>query len=712
MRSAFSRVFACLFSALLLTLSAAVAGPPGKVHPDLDSKFAGKSAGHREKVIISLEASVPPGLSRAQAVAEAQGRVLDAFRNENNGKGLGVLNRYQTLFGFSAELTQGQVNALARRDDVAFVEPMPIHQKMFPESHPLTEVNLAQAGGYVGTGAVIAFIDDGIDLGHAAFSGKYLGGRDFADNDNDPSIDCLNQSHGTAVAGVALGNGGGVLGVAPAAKFVFLKIQSSGICGSSSLDGDIVGAIDWATANQATYGIDIISMSLGGGLYSSESNCDGSSSIYRNAVENAAAAGITVLAASGNNGMCDEISRPACFSAVISVGATFDETNGETWGWCVNRNSCANTQRHSACGVSARAAFQEVIADHVIVYSNSASFLDIVAPSTCATTALAGGGTVECFGGTSSSTPFAAGTAALAVQAAGKGVLSPADMLDVLAGTGDLVSDPKNGRISPRVNALSVVLEAADYGGGEPPPNIPPTAGFTFSCTELTCTFTDTSSDSDGSIASRSWTFGDGSSSIATNPSHTYAAGGTYTVTLSVTDDVGAEDSTSQSVTVTATPPANVPPTAAFTYSCSDLTCDFTDTSSDSDGSIASRSWTFGDGSSSTATHPSHSYAAGGTYIVTLTVTDDGGADDSTSQSVTVSAPPSGGVELVGSSENNGRTWTAIATDASGGDLQGSWSRSGGSCSGNQCSLSGIPKNTGSVIFTATTGESITISKP
>ena len=76
---------------------------------------------------------------------------------------------------------------------------------------------------------------------------------------------------------------------------VFLKIQGSSICGSASLDGDIVGAIDWATANKDTYGIDIISMSLGGGLYSSESSCDSSSSIYRQAVDNATAAGITVI---------------------------------------------------------------------------------------------------------------------------------------------------------------------------------------------------------------------------------------------------------------------------------------------------------------------------------------------------------------------------------------------------------------------------------
>ena len=78
----------------------------------------------------------------------------------------------------------------------------------------------------------------------------------------------------------------------------------------------------------------------------------------------------------------------------------------------------------------------------------------------------------------------------------------------------------------------------------------------------------------------------------------------------------------------------NQAPMAGFDVSVSRLTADFTDTSSDGDGSIASRLWDFGDGSTSTATNPTHTYASQGTYTVTLTVTDDDGATDSTSRSV------------------------------------------------------------------------------
>src|SRR6266704_3377697 len=173
---------------------------------------------------------------------------------------------------------------------------------------------------------------------------------------------------------------------------------------------------------------------------------------------------------------------------------------------------------------------------------------------------------------------------------------------------------------------------------GTAPTNQPPVAAFSSSCSALTCSFTSTSSDPDGSIASYSWTFGDGATSTAQNPSHTYAAAGSYTVTLQVTDNQGAQ-STTTSKTVTVTPP-NQPPTANFTFSCSALTCSFTSTSSDPDGSIASYSWTFGDGGTSTAQNPSHSYTAAGSYTVSLRVTDNQGAQSTTtSKTVTVTAP-------------------------------------------------------------------------
>jgi len=92
----------------------------------------------------------------------------------------------------------------------------------------------------------------------------------------------------------------------------------------------------------------------------------------------------------------------------------------------------------------------------------------------------------------------------------------------------------------------ALVVDGVGAGTG----NNPPVAGFTSSCTGLSCTFTDASTDSDGTIDSRSWVFGDGGTSTATDPTHVYAAGGTYTVTLTVNDDDGATDTETQTVTV------------------------------------------------------------------------------------------------------------------------------------------------------------------
>ena len=86
--------------------------------------------------------------------------------------------------------------------------------------------------------------------------------------------------------------------------------------------------------------------------------------------------------------------------------------------------------------------------------------------------------------------------------------------------------------------------------GGTGPVNNPPVANFTSSASGLSVNFTDTSTDSDGTIVSRAWNFGDGTTSTAANPSKTYSAAGTYTVTLAVTDDDGATNTKTGSVTV------------------------------------------------------------------------------------------------------------------------------------------------------------------
>jgi PKD repeat protein len=188
------------------------------------------------------------------------------------------------------------------------------------------------------------------------------------------------------------------------------------------------------------------------------------------------------------------------------------------------------------------------------------------------------------------------------------------------------VTDNQNATSAPVTKTVAVTA-----------PNQPPVADFTFSCSGLTCSFRSTSSDPDGSIAAYSWSFGDNGTSTAPDPSHTYPGTGSYSVTLTVTDN---QNATSAPVTKTVAVTApNQPPIAGFNPSCSGLACSFTSTSSDPDGSISAYSWNFGDGGTSPAQNPSHTYASGGTYTVRLTVTDNRGATNSTSRNVSVTAP-------------------------------------------------------------------------
>lgn len=195
--------------------------------------------------------------------------------------------------------------------------------------------------------------------------------------------------------------------------------------------------------------------------------------------------------------------------------------------------------------------------------------------------------------------------------------------------------------------ALTLLGAACGGGDGNGPVNQTPTAAFTFSCNALTCTFTDGSTDPDGNddIDTWAWDLGDAVTSNVQGPvTHTYAAPGTYTVSLTVTDAGGAFDEVTQDVTVSTTP-GNTNPTAQFSFECLSLDCTFTDESSDPDAgdAVVSWEWDFGDGATATDQNPTHSYTATApdTFTVTLIAADNDGAADTTSNDVIVAPPAS-----------------------------------------------------------------------
>lgn len=171
--------------------------------------------------------------------------------------------------------------------------------------------------------------------------------------------------------------------------------------------------------------------------------------------------------------------------------------------------------------------------------------------------------------------------------------------------------------------------------------NEKPNALFSYSPSEIKTgdevSFMDSSSDPDGSVAAWSWNFGDGTFSNERNPKHSYATPGTYTVMLTVEDESGLRGSYTKEIKVE---PKNYLPTADFTFLPKEPKAgeevSFADKSTDRDGSIVSWSWDFGDGSTSMDSEPSHVYANGGNYTVTLTVRDDKGGEDMKRITITV----------------------------------------------------------------------------
>ncbi len=149
------------------------------------------------------------------------------------------------------------------------------------------------------------------------------------------------------------------------------------------------------------------------------------------------------------------------------------------------------------------------------------------------------------------------------------------------------------------------------------------------------------SSDGDGSIVSYSWDFGDGATATGVSPSHEYVAEGSYTVTLTVTDDFGATNTDTTTITASGPAPNEAPVAVAVadpTTGSAPLLVDFDGSGSyDSDGSIVSYEWDFGDGATGTGAIASHTYSAAGTYIATLTVTDDLDAESNVTVSINAS---------------------------------------------------------------------------
>jgi PKD repeat protein len=220
-----------------------------------------------------------------------------------------------------------------------------------------------------------------------------------------------------------------------------------------------------------------------------------------------------------------------------------------------------------------------------------------------------------------------------------------------VASTTSNVSGPATGDNRTWTGPLFLFQNAQGQPAGGPPQ-----AAFTETCTSRACDFD--GSTSTGDVSGYAWDFGDGHSGTGANPSHDYAADGTYTVTLTVTSSTGTTSVASHPVTVER---VNAEPTVTLTNTCTELTCHFDASgSTDPDGTITGWSWTFGDGGTSTAgSVVDHTYDAAGTYTVTVTATDNDGGTTTQTKSIDVS---NARIDFVGAASSNGNRNTAAVT--------------------------------------------------
>jgi PKD repeat protein len=195
----------------------------------------------------------------------------------------------------------------------------------------------------------------------------------------------------------------------------------------------------------------------------------------------------------------------------------------------------------------------------------------------------------------------------------------------------------RSSRVITLVSCAALLAACSDSSGPPNGNNAAPSANFTFDCSDLTCTFTDRSADTDGSIASQAWTFGDGQTGTGATATHTYAAANTYNVTVKATDNEGASaTSAAQAVTVTA--PTAGEPSASFTVACSSVTCTLTNTTT-LPANVATWAWTFGDGQTSAVQSPgtvTYNVSTVTTFTITLVTTSITGATSQATHQVTV----------------------------------------------------------------------------
>ena len=431
------RVIGALWLAGLIA-SSLVLAPPGLAQQD------GNQA-PQVRVIVALWP--PPQGAELSAQADMVAQSQDSVLASVSGAEFQMDYRYRVVPGMAGSVTQVGLQALLSNPQVRAVAfDLPVQAQLGESATVIRADRVWNEFGITGAGVNVAVLDSGFDVGHPDLDDSIIAQHCFNHGTCPPGNTSEGESardengHGTHVTGIITSRGAvSPRGIAPDTGIVAVRVLSGAGNGWTS---DVVAGIDWVVANQARLNVRVMNLSLGGGSYAAGcDNSDANSMLYATAVQAAQQAGIIVFAAAGNGATADKMMMPACVSSVVAVGSTYDANLGPfTWGGAKPICTDATTT-----------------IDQLTCTSNSSPALDLLAPGALITSAGLGGGVAN-RSGTSMSTPHASAVAALMLQAQPR--LTPPEIETILKETGLPVTDPRNGRVTPRVDAYAAVQRA------------------------------------------------------------------------------------------------------------------------------------------------------------------------------------------------------------------------------------------------------------
>ena len=366
------------------------------------------------------------------------------------------------------EVNDTLLKAIEEDPYVSSVMPDRIESSLLRQSVSQTGAKTVWRKGYTGRGQTVAVIDTGVDRTHPDLEGKVVAEACFSTNLDyynattvcpngleqqfgegsaapcEGMIDCY---HGTHVAGTVAANGSRLKGVAPDADLiaiqVFSRFENYSTCGGNqacarTFVSNQISALEHVLLlHQAGMKIAAVNMSLGGALY--QATCDEYEPARTEVIARLREAGIATIVAAGNNGYSNAIAAPACISNAVSVGAICDA------------NNVTDIPTYSMLCTEGKYG--------VASFSNSAVFLDLLAPGILIESTVPGGGTRPA-GGTSQAAPHIA--AAWAIIKSARPEASIKQILAALKTTGKPVLDERNGIITPRIRLNTLLLNNMD----------------------------------------------------------------------------------------------------------------------------------------------------------------------------------------------------------------------------------------------------------